>query len=77
MHAKALMIEIMFVNVSTKKDPGLIQIGSTLSLEEPARLVALLKDFKKYFAWSYEDMHGISLEIIPHRITLGLETRPL
>ena len=30
-HAKPLMNEIMLVSVSTEKDPGLIQTGSTLS----------------------------------------------
>jgi len=40
------MNEIMSVNVSTEKDPSLVQIGSTLSSEEDERLVALLKDFK-------------------------------
>ena len=71
------MNEIMFVNVSTEKDPGLIQIGSTLSLEEPERLVTLFKDFKKCYAWSYEDMRGIDLEIVLYRITLNLKTRLL
>ena len=45
MHVKPLMNEIMFVNVSTKKDSGLIQIGSTLSF---ARAISLfLKRFQK------------------------------
>ncbi|KAF5931965.1 hypothetical protein HYC85_028136 [Camellia sinensis] len=68
------MNEIMFVNMSIEKDLGFIQIGSTLSLEEPEQLVALLKNFKKCFAWFCENMNGIDLEIMQHRITLGLET---
>ena len=57
------MDEITTVNVGTEKDPQLVQIGSTLSSGERERLVALLKDLKDVFAWSYEDMPGIEPEI--------------
>ena len=53
---KPLKDEITTVNGGTEKDPRLVQSGSTLSSEERERLVALLKDFKDVFAWSYEDM---------------------
>ena len=58
------MDEITIVNVGTEEDPRLVQIESTLSSEERERLVALLKDFKDVFAWSYEDMPGIDPEIV-------------
>ena len=74
---KPLMDEITTVNVGTQEDPRLVQIGSTLSLEERERLVALLKDFKDVFAWSYEDMPGIDPEIVQHRIPLDPEGRPV
>ena len=69
------MNEIMPVSVSTEKDPGLVQTGSTLS---SARAICrFLKNFqKKCFAWSCEDMCGIALEIVQLRIALSLETRP-
>ena len=71
------MDEITTVNVGTEKDPRLVQIGSTLSSEEREHLVALLKDFKVVFAWSYEDMPGIDPEIVQHRIPLDPEARPV
>ena len=74
---KPLMDEITTVNVGTEKDPRLVQIGSTLSSEERERLVALLKDFKDVFAWSYEDMPGIDPEIVQHWIPLDPEARPV
>ena len=44
-HAKPLMNEIMLVSLSTEKDPGLIQIGSTLS---SARAICrFCKNFQK------------------------------
>ena len=39
------MIQIMLVSVSTEKDPGLIQTGSTLSSVRAIR--RLLKNFQK------------------------------
>lgn len=69
--------EIIAINVSTKEDPRLVQIGSTLSSEERERLIALLKDCKDIFTWSYEDMLGIDPEIVQHRIPLDPETRPV
>ena len=48
-----------------------------LSSEERERLVALLKDFKDVFAWSYEDMPGIAPEIVQHRIPLDPDARPV
>ena len=70
------MNEIMFVNVSTETDPGLIQVGSTLS---STRAIGrfLKKKFKKCFAQSCEDLCGIALEIVQLRIALNLEIRPL
>ncbi|KAF5932808.1 hypothetical protein HYC85_028979 [Camellia sinensis] len=67
---KPLVDEIIPINVGTEKDPHLVQIGSTLSSEERERLVALLKDFKDIFAWSYEDIPRIDPEIVQHRILL-------
>ena len=69
------MNEIMSVNVSTEKDPGLIQI--VLQCLQRERLVAFLKDFKKCFAQSCEDLCGIALEIVQLWIALSLETQPL
>ena len=70
------MIEIMLVNMSTEKDPGLILIGPTLS---SARATSrFLKRFQnKYFARSCEDLCGIALELVQLRIALNLEIRPL
>ncbi|KAF5934569.1 hypothetical protein HYC85_030740 [Camellia sinensis] len=65
------------IEQDTEEDPRLLQIGSTLSSEERERLVALLKDFKDVFAWSYEDMPGINPEIVQHRIPLDPEARPV
>ena len=71
--AKPCADEIIAINLCTEKDPCLVQIESMLSSEERKYLIALLKDFKDVFAWSYEDMPGIDPEIVQHRIPLDPE----
>ena len=71
--AKPCIDEIIAINVGNEKDPCLVQIRPPLSSEKRERLIAFLKDFKDVFAWSYEDMPGIDLEIVQHRIPLDPE----
>ena len=52
------------LNLGNDKNPCLIKIGSTLNEKERKDLQELLIEFQEVFAWSYEDMHGIDLEII-------------
>ena len=69
--------EIVLINVGTEEDPRLVQIRPTLSSEERERLIALLKNFKDVFAWSYKDIPGIDPEIIQHQIPFAPEGRPV
>ena len=46
----------------------MVQIGNTLSSFKRDTLVTLLKEFKDAFAWSYEDMPGIDIDIVQHCI---------
>ena len=34
-------------------------------------LIALLKDYQDIFAWSYQDMPGLSSDIVQHRLPLN------
>ena len=45
------------LNLGNNENPRLIKISSTLNLKE------FLREFQAVFAWSYEDMPGIDLEI--------------
>ena len=56
------------INLGNDKNPCLIKIGSTLNEKERKDLQELLTKFQEVFAWSYEDMLGIDLEITQHHI---------
>ena len=65
------------VDISETDTPREVQIGLTLNSEEKTELVAVLKEFKDVFAWSYEDMPGIDPEIAEHKIPLIPESKPV
>ena len=51
------------------------RIGTTLSFEMRARLVQFFKENLDVFAWSHEDMPGISPGVIQHRLNMNLEMK--
>ena len=53
------------------------RIGTTLSPEMRARLVQFLKENLDVFAWSHEDMSGISPEVIQHKLNVNPERKPV
>ena len=51
------------------------QIGTNLSPETKEGIVNFLKDNLDVFAWSHEDMPGISASIIQHRLNVDPEKK--
>ena len=58
--------ETQLINLGTDDEPKMIQVGNTLTSSEKDALVSLLIEFKEVFAWSYEDMSGIDIDIALH-----------
>ena len=54
-----------------------IRIGTTLSPEMRTRLIKFLKENLDVFAWSHEDMMGISPKIIQHKLNVNPERKPV
>ena len=52
------------INLGTDDKPKIIQVSNTLIASEKDALVALLTEFKEVFAWSYEDMSWIDIDIV-------------
>ena len=51
------------------------RIGMTISTDMKKKLVQLLKENLDIFAWSHENMLGISTEIIQHKLNVDLEKK--
>ncbi|KAM1262378.1 hypothetical protein FF1_027548 [Malus domestica] len=55
----------------------MVKIGTTLSPLIRLALISFLQDNIKVFTWSYEDMPGISPDIICHRLSIDPKTKPV
>ena len=51
------------------------RIGMTLSFEMRTRLIQFLKENLDVFTWSHEDMLGICLKVIQHRLNVDPEKK--
>lgn len=54
-----------------------VRIGATLSLELQNQVIDVLKANQDYFAWSHEDMTGISPDVITDKLNANLEHKPV
>ena len=68
-HVELIKEENQPINLGTNDEPKMIQLGNTLTSSEKDALVGLLNEFKEVFAWSYEDMPRIDIDIVQHCIS--------
>nr|CAD1829455.1 unnamed protein product [Ananas comosus var. bracteatus] len=68
-----LLIE---VNLGSYEDNKPTFISSKLSAQQQEELKKLLKEYKDCFAWSYEEMPGLSREIVEHRLPIKKGFKP-
>ncbi|KAA3482112.1 reverse transcriptase [Gossypium australe] len=59
-------------NVSLEEG-RMVRIGARITEETKQNLVELLREFKDVFAWSYQDMPGLSTDIVVHRLPIKEE----
>ena len=65
------------VELAKREKNKTTRIGTTLSPEIRIRLVQFLKENQDVFAWSHEDILGISLEVIQHKLNIDPERKPV
>ena len=53
------------------------RVGITLSIKMRRRLVQFLKEKLDVFAWSHDDMPGISIEIVQQKLNVDFEKKPI
>jgi hypothetical protein len=69
-------VDVTECNLGTKEDPKWVKLSSSLSKEQRAEYVRLLKDFADVFAWTYEDLRTYDTSIIEHKIPLKEDAKP-
>ncbi|KAA3483746.1 reverse transcriptase [Gossypium australe] len=55
----------------------MVKIGTRIAVETRQDLVELLQEFKDVFARSYQDMPGLSTNIVVHRLPIREECKPV
>ena len=54
-----------------------VKIGVNFPKDMKDELLALLKEFKEIFAWSYQDMLQLDIEIVVHKVSVKLQCPPI
>ena len=58
------------VNLGSETDKKEVKIGANLEGSVKNRLIQMLHDYVEVFAWSYEDMPGLDINIVVHRLPM-------
>ncbi|KAM2769693.1 hypothetical protein PS2_012409 [Malus domestica] len=69
--------ELENVSISKYYPDRMVKINTTLSPPIRLALISFLQENIEVFAWSYEDMSGISPDIICHRLSIDPKTKPV
>ena len=71
------MVALETVVLAEDETTKTTRIGTTLSPGMRARLVQFFKENLDAFAWSHEDMPGISPEVIQYKLNMNPERKPV
>ncbi|XP_052490759.1 uncharacterized protein LOC128043006 [Gossypium raimondii] len=65
------------VETVTLEEGKMVKIGTCIAEEIKQDLIELLREFKDVFAWSYQDMPGLSTDIVVHRLPIKEDCKPV
>ena len=65
------------VETVTLEEGKVVKIGTCIAKEVKQDLIELLREFKDVFAWSYQDMPGLSTDIVVHRLPIREDCKPI
>ena len=65
--------ETEVVNLGIGEEKKEVKVGTCMFMNVQDKLVTLLRDYQDIFAWSYQDMLGLSSIIVQHKLPLNPE----
>src|ERR1044072_1060525 len=65
------------VNMGSEEDKKEVMSGASLDSSVKGKLINLLKEYVDVFAWSYQDMPGLTTGIVEHHLRLKPECPPV
>lgn len=69
--------DIEVVNLGTQDDVKEVKVEASLDKSVKAMLIDMLREFVDIFAWSYQDMLGLDMDTVVHRLPLKEECPPV
>ncbi|KAK5776974.1 hypothetical protein PVK06_044939 [Gossypium arboreum] len=65
------------INLGAEERKQEVKIGTSISRGTRHNLIALLREYKDVFAWSYQDMPGLDEDVVVHKLPLKPEYKPI
>ena len=65
------------VNLGSDDEKKEVKIDSSLDSSTMKEIMDLLREYVDIFAWSYQDMPGLSIEIVEHQLPMRPECKPV
>ena len=65
------------VNLGTNDEKKEVKIGSSLDLSAKKEITAFLREYADIFAWSYQYISDLSIEIVEHQLPIRPECKPV
>ena len=59
--------------MGSEEEPKEVKIGALLHPDVKCKLTELLKEYVDIFAWSYQDMPSLDIDIVEHHLPLKPE----
>ena len=68
--------KLQLLNLETADEPKLVKLNANLNPQLTTDATSLFQEYRDVFAFSYEDLRGISEHIATHRIKLDIAISP-
>nr|XP_012466222.1 unnamed protein product [Gossypium raimondii] len=65
------------LEIGSLEEGNEVKIGTDITAKTRRDLIELLRKFKDVFAWSYQDMPGLSIDIVVHRLPIREDCKPV
>ncbi|KAM1029351.1 hypothetical protein ACFX15_041095 [Malus domestica] len=65
------------IDLGTEEDPRPIQISGLLGVDDRAKIICLLQEFKDCFAWHYTEMPRLDPALVEHRMPIKEGYKPV
>ena len=75
---KNVQEELVEIDLNNREGEGkLVKISKGLPKEERRKLTALLRKYKDVFAWSYQEMLGLSPNLVTQKLKVDSNAKPV